>query len=93
MEVLKMITLNKNTKKAQGFLKDREWAMCKYSNSVFSIYDRPSRTKIAVAREIENRLHSVFYHGGNSFSFTCSGYDIEGNLIVETRCNTYKIIR
>lgn len=88
-----MITLNKNTKKAQGFLNDREWAMCKYNNSIYNIYARPSSTKIEISKDIESRLHSVFYHGGNSFSFTCSGYDIEGNLIVETRCNTYKIIR
>ena len=87
-----MITLNKNTKKAQGFLNDREWAMCKYNNSIYNIYARPGSTKIAIAREIENRLHSVFYHGGSSFSFTCSGYDKDNNLIVETRCNTYKII-
>ena len=87
-----MITLNKNTKKAQGFLNDREWAMCKYSNSIYSIYDRPSATKVAISREIENRLHSVFYHGGSSFSFTCSGYDTEGNLIIATKRNTYKII-
>ena len=87
-----MITLNKNTKKAQGFLRDRERAMCKYSNSIYCIYDRPGSTKIEIAREIENRLHSVYYHGGSSFFFTCSGYDTEGNLIVETRCNTYKII-
>lgn len=87
-----MITLNKNTKKAQAFLKDREWAICKHNNSIYSIYDHPSSAKEAISREIENRLHSVFYHGGNSFSFTCSGYDIAGNLIVETRNNTYKII-
>lgn len=88
-----MITLNKNTKKAQAFLKDRERSMCKYNNSIYSIYDRPSSAKIAISREVENRLHSVFYHGGSSFSFTCSGIDKEGNLIIETRCNTYKIIR
>lgn len=84
--------INKNTKKAKGFLKAREWAMCKYNNSIYCIYDRPSATKVAISREIENRLHHVLYHGGNSFSFTCSGYDSEGNLIVETKCNTYKII-
>ena len=87
-----MITLNKNTKKAQRFLKDRKWAECKMNNSIYSIYDRPSCTKVAISREIENRLHSVFYHGGSSFSFTCSGYDKDNNLIVETRSNTYKII-
>lgn len=88
-----MVTISKNVKKARRFLEDREWAMCKLNNSIYTIYDRPSKAKIEIAREIENRLHSVFYHGANSFSFTCSGYDTEGNLIVETRCNTYKIIR
>lgn len=87
-----MITLNKNTKKAQAFLKDREYAKNNGNYSIYSIYDRPSRTKVAISLEIENRLHSVFYHGGSSFSFTCSGYDKDHNLIVETRSNTYKII-
>ena len=36
-----MITLNKNSKKAQGFLNDREWAMCKYNNSIYSICFNP----------------------------------------------------
>ena len=92
MEVLKLLRLDRNSEKHQKFLNDREWAMCKYANSIYSVYARPSSTKINIAREIENRLHSVFYHGGSSFSFTCSGYDIEGNLIIMTRCNTYKII-
>lgn len=92
MEVLKMITLNKNTKKAQAFLKDREWAKSNGNYSIYSVYARPSNIKINIAREIENRLHGVVYHGGGSFAFTCSGYDKDNNLIVETRSSTYKII-
>ena len=92
MEVSKMITLNKNTKKAQEFLCARERAQCRGSDSIYSIYDRPGSIKLNIARGIEDRLHSVFYHGGSSFSFTCSGYDKDNNLIVETKCNTYKII-
>ena len=88
-----MTMLNKDTKKAKRFMDAREWAMCKYANSIWSVYDRPSATKVAISKEIESRLHSVFYHSANSFAFTCSGYDSEGNLIVVTRCNTYKIIR
>ena len=87
-----MTTLNKNTKKAKAFLKAREWAKINGNYSIYSIYARPSNIKIDIARELENRLHSVFYHGGNSFSFTCSGIDKDGNLIIETRNNTYKII-
>ena len=87
-----MKTLNKNTKKAQGFLQAREWAKNRNNFSIFSIYERPSSIKVAVAQEIEHRLSKVVYHSGSSFSFTCSGYDTEGNLIVETKSSTYKII-
>ena len=87
-----MTRLSKKTKKAQGFLNDRERAMCKYANSIWSVYDRPSATKVAISKEIESCLRSVFYHGANSFSFTCSGYDSEGNLIVITRSNVYQIM-
>lgn len=87
-----MTTLNKNTKKAQGFLQAREWAKNRNQFSIYSIYDKPSAIKVAVAQEIEHRLTKVVYHCGSSFAFTCSGYDTEGNLIVETKSSTYKIL-
>ena len=87
-----MITLNKNTKKAQGFLQAREWAENNGNYSIYSIYARPSFEKISISKEIERRLNDLIFHNGNSFTFTCSGYDKDNNLIVETRSNTYKII-
>ena len=92
MEVNTMITLNKNTKKAQGFLNAREWAKNKGNYSIYSLYARPSFEKISISREIESRLSAVLFHCGNRFCFTCSGIDAEGNIIVETQSNTYKII-
>ena len=87
-----MITLNKNTKKAQGFLHDREYAENKGNYTIYSVYDKPSTIKLVIAKEIEQRLNNVVYHNGNSFCFTCSGIDRQGNLIVETKSNTYKIV-
>lgn len=87
-----MITLNKNTKKAQGFLNAREWAKNNGNYSIYTIYARPSFEKISISRKIENCLNSVIFHSGNSFCFTCSGIDAEGNLIVLTKSNTYKIL-
>lgn len=87
-----MLTLNKNTKKAKGFLRDREWAKNKGNFSIHSVYAKPSTIKLVIAKEIEQRLNSVVYHNGNSFYFTCSGIDRQGNLIIETKSNTYKIV-
>lgn len=87
-----MITLNKNTKRAQGFIRDREWAKNNGNYSIHSIYSRPSTIKVVLASEIEQRLTDVVYHNGNSFCFTCSGYDRQGKLTVETKSNTYKIV-
>ena len=87
-----MITLNKNTKKAQGFLHDREYAKNKGNYTIYSVYGKPSTIKLVIAKEIEQRLNNVVYHNGNSFCFTCSGIDRQGNLIVETKSNTYKIV-
>lgn len=86
------MTLNKNTKKAQAFLKDRERAKNNGNYSIYSIYERPSSTKINIAREIEKRLTSVVYHNGNSFCFTCSGIDKDGNLVILTKSSEYKIL-
>lgn len=86
------MTLNKNTKKAQAFLKDRESAKNNGNYSIYSIYERPSSTKLNIAREVENRLHGVVYHGGSSFAFTCSGYDKDGNLVILTKSSEYKIL-
>ena len=86
-----MTKLNKNTKKAQGFLQGREYGLRNHNFSIYSIYKNPSYTKIKIAEEIEKRLSNVIYHNGNSFNFTCSGFDTEGNLTVETKCNTYLI--
>ena len=87
-----MTILNKNTKKAQAFLKSRNFAKINGNYSIYSVYARPSNIKINIAREIEKQLNNVVYHNGNSFCFTCSGIDKDGNLIIETRSNTYKII-
>ena len=87
-----MTTLNKNTKKAQGFLHAREWAKCNGNYSIYSIYERPSNIKVNLASEIEKRLNSVVYHGGSSFCFTCSGIDKDGNLVILTKSSEYKII-
>lgn len=87
-----MIKLNKNTKKAQAFLKDREWAKNNGNYSIYSIYERPSSTKLNIAREVENRLNNVVYHNGNSFCFTCSGIDKDGNLVILTKSSEYKIL-
>lgn len=87
-----MTTLNKNTKKAKAFLKAREWAKNKGNYSIYSLYARPSFEKISISRKIENSLNHLIFHGGNTFCFTCSGIDAEGNLIVLTKDNTYKIL-
>lgn len=87
-----MATLNKNTKKAQAFLRDREYGIHNGNYSIYSIYERPSNTKVYLAREIEKRLTSVVYHNGNSFCFTCSGIDKDGNLVILTKSSEYKII-
>lgn len=87
-----MITLNKNTKKAQAFLKGREYGIRNGNYSIYSIYARPSNIKLNIASEIENRLTCVIYHNGNSFCFTCSGYDDDGNLIILTKSSEYKIL-
>jgi hypothetical protein len=87
-----MITLNRNTKKAQAFLTDREWAKNNGNFSIYSIYERPSSTKINIAQDIEKRLTSVVYHNGNSFCFTCSGIDKDGNLVILTKSSEYKIL-
>lgn len=87
-----MTTLNKNTKKALRFLEAREWAKNNGNYSIYSIYACPSFEKISISRKIENSLNDLIFHCGNSFCFTCSGIDAEGNLIVLTKDNTYKII-
>ena len=87
-----MTTLNKNTKKAQGFLKAREWAKNNGNYSIYSIYAHPSFEKISISLEIERRLNDLIFHCGNTFCFTCSGIDAEGNLIVLTKDNKYKIL-
>ena len=87
-----MKTLNKNTKKAKGFLKDRETAKMKGNYSIFSIYARPSSNKVEIARKIEKCFIDVVYHHGSCQCFICSGYDTKGNLIILTKDNTYKII-
>lgn len=87
-----MTTLNKNTKKAEAFLQARESAKNNGNYSIYSIYARPSSTKIAISREIESRLSAVLFHCGNSFCFTCSGIDAKGNLIILTKDKAYKIL-
>lgn len=87
-----MTTLNKNTKKAEAFLKARENAKNNGNYSIYSIYARPSFEKISISRKIENSLNDLIFHCGNCFCFTCSGIDAEGNLIVLTKDNTYKIL-
>lgn len=87
-----MITLNRNTKKAQAFLRDRDYAKSNGNYSIYSVYARPSNIKINIARDIEKRLTSVIYHNGNSFCFTCSGYDKDGNLVILTKSSEYKIL-
>lgn len=87
-----MTTLNKNTKKAQWFLHARESAKNNGNYSIYSIYERPSSTKVNLAREIENKLNNVVYHGGSSFCFTCSGIDKDGNLVILTKSSEYKIL-
>ena len=87
-----MTILNKNTKKAKDFLKARENAKNNSNYSIYSIYARPSSEKISISRKIERSLNSVLFHCSNTFCFTCSGIDAEGNLIVLTKGNTYKIL-
>ena len=87
-----MTTLNKNTKKAKAFLKAREWAKNNGNYSIYSIYAHPSFEKISISRKIENSLNDLIFHSGNSFCFTCSGTDADGNLIVLTKDNKYKIL-
>ena len=87
-----MTTLNRNTKKAEAFLKARKRAENNGNYSIYSIYARPSFEKISISRKIESSLNALIFHGGNSFAFTCSGIDAEGNLIVLTKDNTYKIL-
>ena len=87
-----MITLNKNTKKAQAFLRGRDYAKSNGNYSIYSVYARPSNIKINIASEIEKRLTSVVYHNGNSFCFTCSGIDKDGNLVILTKSSEYKIL-
>lgn len=87
-----MMTLNKNTKKAQAFIQSREWAKSRGNYSIYSVYARPSNIKINIAQDIEKRLTSVVYHNGNSFCFTCSGIDTDGNLVILTKSSEYKIL-
>lgn len=87
-----MITLNKNTKKAQAFLQAREYARNSGNYSIYSVYARPSNIKINIAQDIEKQLNSVVYHNGNSFCFTCSGIDTDGNLVILTKSSEYKIL-
>lgn len=90
-----MTTLNKNTKKARGFINSYRRAREELNTSIYSIYEHPSSIKVNIAREIEQRAGKaqVYYFGGNSFTFTC-GYVEEGTgeLFIETKSNIYRIV-
>lgn len=89
-----MITLNKNTQKAENWIKT--YFMSHYF-SVNQFYSNPSYNKVQAERDCINRmveLNGTGYKvlGGNSMFFTCGYMDkSENTLYIETHCNTYKI--
>lgn len=89
-----MITLNKNTQKAENWIKT--YFMSHYF-SVNQFYSNPSCNKVRAERDCINRmieLEGTGYKvlGGNSMFFTCGYMDkSENTLYIETHCNTYKI--
>lgn len=93
-----MTTLNKNTKKAQGFINSFIRAKEQGNTNIFSIYARPSIDKMTIADNIEylagKDKATVYYMGGNSFAFTCGYYrevNCRAELIVYTKSNIYQI--
>lgn len=87
-----MTELNKNTKKAQCFLSAREKALQEGNFTIYAIYARPSETKKEIAQKIKRQYKSVVFHSGNCSLFTASGIDEEGNTIILTKDNEYKIV-
>lgn len=93
-----MIELNKNTKKAQGFINNFIKAREQGNTSIFNIYARPSMDKMTIADKLKHLAGkdnaTLYYIGGNSYTFTC-GYsrevDNKTELIIFTKSYTYKI--
>lgn len=87
-----MTELNKNTKKAQSFLTARENALKNGNFSIFALYSSPSYSKQKIAERIQQKYKNVVFHSGNCCTFTASGIDAEGNVIILTKENEYKIV-
>lgn len=94
-----MTGLNKNTKKAKAFNEAFTRAKAQGNTSIFDIYGKPSMEKMTIAENIEYLASkdkaTVYYLGGNRFSFTCGYYrDIDGigELIIFTKSNIYQIV-
>ena len=89
-----MIDLNKNTKKAQGFIDSYFNANC---SSVDFFYGNCSYKKRAIEKEIIEKMYKMDCSGyrilgGSSSFFTC-GYTSKNQdvLFIETWGNTYRI--
>jgi hypothetical protein len=89
-----MKTLNKNTQKAENWIKT--YFMSHYF-SVNQFYSNPSYNKVKAEKDCINRmieLNGTGYKvlGGNCMFFTCGYMDkTENTLYIETYENTYKI--
>lgn len=87
-----MITLNKTTKKAGGWINAYARAT---KNSVYEFYRCPSSRKIQAEAIIRNKMQEEggeHYRilGGNSSFFTC-GYKVNNKLVIFTGFDTYTI--
>lgn len=95
-----MIALNKNTKKAQGFINSFNFYSAKYeSYDILTFYQKPSCSKIRAwyfCKELASKNNSNDLHicGGNSSVFSAGFTMMENDkkyLIYITRDNQYKI--
>ena len=97
---MKFTQLNRNTKKAQQYIKNYLRALRNTNNTtIYDIYQRPSSDKIEAYKDCEYwaryyKGKNIRYYSYNSFTFVCGfiyNNDFARYLVVITHKNNYRI--
>ena len=87
--------LNKNTKKAQGFIWAYHRAIIDRCRTIYDAYRMPSDEKVKTYNDIAERCYEmngtnlhVISHGCQFYS---TAYQVASDLIVDTKYQTYRI--
>lgn len=87
--------LNKDTKKAQGFIWAYHQAIIKKCRTIYDAYRMPSDVKVKTYNDIVERCYEmggtnlhVISHGCQFYS---TAYQVASDLIVDTPFQTYRI--